>query len=69
LVDYFRFTHLNHQPFTYSIGINNDSAAARLGMVRIFLGPAQDERGQNMLFKDQRLLMIEMDKFVASREY
>lgn len=61
-----RFTHLQHTPFTYTIQINNDSGAQRFGMCRIFLGPRFDERGTDMLFRDQRLLMIEMDKFVVS---
>lgn len=63
-----RFTHLQHVPFTIQIQVNNDSGAQRLGMVRIFLAPKFDERGQGMLFKDQRLMMIELDKFVAARE-
>nr|P85046.1 RecName: Full=Phenoloxidase subunit 1; AltName: Full=PO-P1 [Simulium damnosum] len=61
-----RFTHLNHTPFTYSIQVNNSSGAQRMGMVRIFLAPKTDERGNEMLFRDQRLMMIEMDKFVVS---
>lgn len=61
-----RFTHLQHTPFTYTINVNNDSGAQRFGTVRIFLGPKTDERGQGMLFKDQRLLMIELDKFVVA---
>ncbi|XP_067629385.1 phenoloxidase 2 [Eurosta solidaginis] len=61
-----RFTHLQHIPFTYTININNDGGAQRFGTVRIFLGPKTDERGQGMLFKDQRLMMIELDKFVVS---
>ncbi|XP_053962369.1 phenoloxidase 2-like [Anastrepha ludens] len=61
-----RFTHLQHTPFTYTININNDGGAQRFGTVRIFLGPKTDERGQGMLFKDQRLLMIELDKFIVS---
>ncbi|XP_036327948.1 phenoloxidase 2-like [Rhagoletis pomonella] len=61
-----RFTHLQHTPFTYTININNEGGAQRFGTVRIFLGPKTDERGQGMLFKDQRLLMIELDKFVVS---
>jgi tyrosinase len=59
-----RFTHLNHAPFSYSIQVSNNGAA-RQGMVRVFLAPTTDERGQAMLLQDQRLLMIELDKFVA----
>lgn len=38
-------------------------------MVRIFLSPKFDERGQGMLFKDQRLMMVEIDKFVAACKF
>jgi tyrosinase len=58
---------LNHAPFSYSIQVSNNGAA-RQGMVRIFMAPKTDERGQEMLLQDQRLLMIEMDKFVATRK-
>lgn len=30
------------------------------------MAPKFDERGQAMLFRDQRLLMTEMDKFIVS---
>lgn len=66
---YARFTHLQHAPFTYNININNEGSAQRFGTVRIFLGPKTDERGQQMLFRDQRLLMIELDKFVVACEF
>ncbi|XP_017466630.1 PREDICTED: phenoloxidase 2-like [Rhagoletis zephyria] len=61
-----RFTHLQHIPFTYTINVRNDGGVKRFGMVRIFLGPKKDEAGLDMLFKDQRLLMIELDKFVVA---
>lgn len=64
-----RFTHLQHAPFTYTININNEGSAQRFGTVRIFLGPKTDERGQQMLFRDQRLLMVELDKFVVACEF
>lgn len=64
-----RFTHLTHTAFTYNLKINNDSGAQRQGMVRIFLGPKNDERGTEMLLRDQRLLMIEMDKFIVACKY
>lgn len=64
-----RFTHLQHVPYTISIQVNNDSGAQRLGMVRIFLSPKFDERGSGFLFRDQRLMMIELDKFVAACEF
>lgn len=65
----FRFTHLQHNPFTYTILINNDGGAQRFGMVRIFMAPRFDERGTEMLLRDQRHLFIEMDKFVVARKY
>lgn len=46
--------------------VNNDSGAQRLGMVRIFLAPKFDERGAAYQFRDQRLMMIELDKFVTA---
>ncbi|XP_011195600.2 phenoloxidase 2 [Zeugodacus cucurbitae] len=61
-----RFKHLQHTPFTYTINVSNESDTKRLGLVRIFIGPKYDEQGQAMLFKEQRLLMIELDKFVVA---
>lgn len=63
------FTHLQHTPFTYTINVENKGGAMRFGMVRIFIAPKNDERGQPMLFGEQRLLMVELDKFVASRRF
>jgi tyrosinase len=64
-----RFTHLNHTPFTYNISVTNESNVQRMGMVRVFLAPRNDERGLAMQFRDQRLFMIEMDKFVVASKY
>ena len=61
-----RITHLQHTPFTYTINVNNDSGAMRFGTARIFLGPKTDERGQPMLLRDQRLMMVELDKFLVT---
>ncbi|KAK3918236.1 Phenoloxidase 2 [Frankliniella fusca] len=58
-----RFTHLNHRPFSYRIQVENTASGQREGYVRIFLAPKNDERGVPLLFRDQRLLMIELDKF------
>lgn len=57
---------MQHVPYTMTIQVNNDSGAQRLGMVRIFMGPKFDERGAGWLYKDQRRMMIELDKFVAA---
>lgn len=65
-----RFTHLQHTNFQYQININNQTGAQATGMARIFLGPRFDERGTAMLLRDQRLLMIELDKFpVACKNF
>ncbi|CAG9811779.1 unnamed protein product [Chironomus riparius] len=61
-----RFTHLQHIPFTINVQANNDSSAPKMGMVRVFMAPKVDDRGQQMSFRDQRRYMIEMDKFVAN---
>ncbi|XP_058457157.1 phenoloxidase 2-like [Malaya genurostris] len=61
-----RFTHLQHAPFIYNMQIENDSDAQRMGFVRIFMAPRNDERGQPMPFRDQRLFMVEMDKFLVA---
>lgn len=58
-----RFTHLQHTPFTYIIEANNSTGGPVMGTVRIFMAPRHNERGLPMLFRDQRLMMIELDKF------
>ncbi|KAJ8971928.1 hypothetical protein NQ314_000471 [Rhamnusium bicolor] len=58
-----RFTHLQHIPFTYKITVNNESNGNRQGTCRIFLSPKHDERGNPWLFRDQRLMFTELDKF------
>lgn len=59
-----RFTHLNHAPFNYKITVS--SSAPRQGTCRIFIAPKTDERGTALSFNDQRLYMIEMDKFTVN---
>ncbi|XP_055709259.1 phenoloxidase 2 [Phlebotomus papatasi] len=61
-----RFTHLNHEPFTYIINVNNGNNAQVLCTARIFMAPKFDERGTEMMFRDQRHLMIELDRFVIA---
>lgn len=39
-----------------------------MGTCRIFLTPKFDERGTEMLLRDQRLMMTEMDKFIVARK-
>ncbi|CAH1283386.1 unnamed protein product [Diabrotica balteata] len=57
-----RFTHLNHQPFNYRIIVDNNGAV-RQGTCRIFMAPKYDESGRPWLFRDQRSLFIELDRF------
>lgn len=61
-----RFTHLQHAPFSYQISVNNTSGSMKRGTCRIFIAPKNDERGMELSFRDQRLLMIEMDKFTVN---
>lgn len=62
------FTHLQHAPYTYRISVTNGGSAVRRGTCRIFLGPTQDDRGQPLAFREQRGLMIELDKFAVNCE-
>lgn len=57
-----RFTHLQHQAFSYNIVVNN-SGAARMGTCRIFIAPKFDERGNPWNFREQKVMMVELDKF------
>ncbi|XP_023012800.2 phenoloxidase 1 [Leptinotarsa decemlineata] len=61
-----RFTHLNHADFSYRITVNNTSNGVRQGTCRIFLAPKFDERGNPWLFRDQKHMFIEMDKFMVN---
>lgn len=60
-----RFTHLQHVPFTTTMSINNTSGAVRRGMARIFIAPKVGFTRQTLNFNQQRLMMIEIDKFVV----
>ncbi|XP_017077494.2 phenoloxidase 3 isoform X2 [Drosophila eugracilis] len=61
-----RFTHLQHNPFTYTIDVENSSKDTRNGYVRIFLAPKLDDRNGIMSLAEQRLMMVELDKFVVT---
>lgn len=65
---YMRFTHLQHENFTYSINITNNTGQQTTGTCRIFIAPINDEHGIPFLFRDQRLMMIELDKFTITCE-
>ncbi|CAH1396533.1 unnamed protein product [Nezara viridula] len=60
-----RFTHLQHRPFTYKIQVENNGGP-KMGTCRIFMAPKFDERGLPMLFRDQKLLFVELDKFTVN---
>lgn len=62
------FTHLQHAPFTYRISVTNRTSTTQRGTCRIFIGPKVNERGQPLTFKEQRGLMIELDKFTVISE-
>ncbi|KAK5638832.1 hypothetical protein RI129_013127 [Pyrocoelia pectoralis] len=62
---FIRFTHLQHQPFTYYITVNN-TGCVRQGTCRIFIAPATDEEGKPWLFRHQRTMFVELDKFVVN---
>lgn len=62
---YAQFTHLQHAPFQYSINVINGTGTARRGTCRIFMTPRYDELDMDLPFRDQRPLMIEMDRFVV----
>ncbi|XP_014276959.1 phenoloxidase 1 [Halyomorpha halys] len=60
-----RFTHLQHRPFTYKIQVENNGGN-KTGTCRIFIAPKFDERGLPMLFRDQKNLFVELDKFTVN---
>lgn len=62
-----RFTHLQHTDFTYNINVSNNTGAQAMGTCRIFMAARNDERGTPMLFRDQRGMMTELDKFTVAR--
>ncbi|KAF6200526.1 hypothetical protein GE061_004969 [Apolygus lucorum] len=60
-----QFTHLQHAKFRYTIQVENRTGSLKMGTVRIFMAPKFDERGLPWLFRDQKEMMIELDKFVV----
>ncbi|XP_026730285.1 phenoloxidase subunit 1-like [Trichoplusia ni] len=60
-----RFTHLQHEEFTYVIEVNNTTDKSVMGTVRLFMAPRDDEEGNPLPFDEQRRHMIELDKFTA----
>lgn len=63
---YAQFTHLQHAPFEYKIVVENNARVQKIGTCRIFICPKNNERGEPYTkFEDQRLLMIELDRFTV----
>uniref|UniRef100_A0A481MQJ5 Phenoloxidase n=1 Tax=Nipponaphis monzeni TaxID=196483 RepID=A0A481MQJ5_9HEMI len=60
-----RFTHLQHTPYSYNIVIENNGNQ-RTGTIRIFIAPKFDERGLPILYREQRKLFVELDRFSQS---
>lgn len=60
------YNHLDHEPFTYNISIENTSGGPKDVTLRIFLGPKFDELGNRLQPEQQRTLNIELDKFKAT---
>lgn len=60
---YIRFTHLQHENFSYSINVLNARKNTVSGTIRIFLLPKFDDKMVPINFEEQRQLGIELDKF------
>ncbi|XP_015923306.1 hemocyanin D chain [Parasteatoda tepidariorum] len=58
-----KYEHLDHEPFSYSVGVTNSTGGAKKTTVRIFLAPKYDELGNRLVLEAQRGLYIELDKF------
>lgn len=63
------FTHLNYQHFTYAFEIENQNAVSLDGIVRIYLLPKNDEKGNPMVFNLSRKMAIEIDRFRAKCKF
>ncbi|XP_054722182.1 hemocyanin C chain-like [Uloborus diversus] len=58
-----RYQHLDHEPFSYDIKIQNNTSKTKHGTCRIFLAPVHDELGNVIRIDELRRLMIELDRF------
>ncbi|KAG8177965.1 hypothetical protein JTE90_014708 [Oedothorax gibbosus] len=58
-----KYRHLDHEPFSVVINVENSSGAPKHATVRVFLAPKYDELGNRLTRNDQRALFIELDKF------
>lgn len=64
-----RITHLNHEAFTYRLSVFSQIQKEIWVVVRIFMAPAKDFAGSDMLLDQQKHLMMEMDRFTAKGEW
>lgn len=64
-----RYQHLDHEPFSYEIKVQNNTDKLRHGTVRIFLAPVYDELGNAIQIDELRRLMIELDRFSATSKH
>ena len=62
-------THLQHEDYNYYIQVNNLTKVPKDVVFRIFIAPIKDEAGRTFSLREQRLLMIELDKFVLSSTF
>jgi len=58
--------HIDHEDFTYVIDVDNNDEKDHHAVFRVFLAPKYDERGHPFSLKEQRTLMVELDKFKAT---
>ncbi|GFY38390.1 hemocyanin C chain [Trichonephila inaurata madagascariensis] len=58
-----RYHHLDHEPFSHEIRVQNNTTKVNHGTVRIFLAPVCDELGNVIKIDELRRLMIELDRF------
>lgn len=60
-----RVSHLQHHDFNFRIQGTNTAKMTHQIVFRIFIAPIQEESGRRFSFREQRQLMIELDKFVV----
>ncbi|KAG1679922.1 Hemocyanin AA6 chain [Nymphon striatum] len=58
-----QYQHIDHEPFTYVIDVENSNFSTKQATVRIFMAAKHDELGNDIPLDEQRRLMIELDKF------
>lgn len=64
-----QYQHIDHEPFSYAIAVENSNFAGKQATVRIFMAAKHDELGNPIPLDEQRRLMIELDKFKVDRKY